>query len=166
MKKMIKKYRKAKSFTLVELLIVIVIIGILAGMMMLSTGGATDSATATKIVSDMRNLKAASVMYFLDYNTWPTQIDTSLDRYLDVPLSTRTNPNDGGYSLVATAGTTSGDTTLWVTYEDPNVMTSGVRTKLQNMASSVGLYKESGATVPNTPDYTATDTTVTMLVRQ
>ena len=32
MKKMIKKYRKAKGFTLVELLIVIIIIGILAGI--------------------------------------------------------------------------------------------------------------------------------------
>lgn len=49
MKKMIKKYRKAKGFTLIELLIVIVIIGILAGMMMLSTGAATDRAQATKL---------------------------------------------------------------------------------------------------------------------
>ena len=36
--------RKNKAFTLVELLIVIIIIGILAGMMMLSTGSATDKA--------------------------------------------------------------------------------------------------------------------------
>ena len=167
MKKMIKKYRKAKGFTLVELLIVIVIIGILAGMMMLSTGGATDSATATKIVSDMRNLKAASVMYFLDYGKWPKGIDVSLDKYLDVPLSKRKadGVDKGGYELVsATTGETSADAGLWVTFENANVMTSGVRTKLQNMAESVGLYKDDGSTVAEKPNY-AGDKKVTMVVR-
>jgi len=80
LKKMLK--RKSKGFTLVELLIVIIIIGILAGMMMLSTGGATAKAEATKIVSDMRNMKAAAIMVYADNSTWPTDID-SLDNYLD-----------------------------------------------------------------------------------
>ena len=80
MKKMLKK--KSKGFTLVELLIVIIIIGILAGMMMLSTGGATAKAEATKIVSDMRNMKAAAIMVYADSNAWPTDIN-SLDNYLD-----------------------------------------------------------------------------------
>ncbi|NLB21767.1 MAG: prepilin-type N-terminal cleavage/methylation domain-containing protein [Clostridium sp.] len=80
MKKMLKK--KSKGFTLVELLIVIIIIGILAGMMMLSTGGATAKAEATKIVSDMRNMKAAAIMVYADSNAWPTHIN-SLDNYLD-----------------------------------------------------------------------------------
>ena len=80
MKKMLK--RKSKGFTLVELLIVVIIIGILAGMMMLSTGGATAKAEATKIVSDMRNMKAAAVMVYSDANEWPTAT-ASLDAYLD-----------------------------------------------------------------------------------
>ena len=88
MQKIIKKNRK-KGFTLVELLIVIIIIGILAGMMMLSTGAATDKAEATKILSNMRNIKAATIMYYSDNNKWPdaTGIEigtgSSIDEYLD-----------------------------------------------------------------------------------
>lgn len=85
MKKMLKK--KSKGFTLVELLIVIIIIGILAGMMMLSTGGATAKAEATKILADMRNIKAAAIMYYADNGEWPVEgNEASLDKYLDKDL--------------------------------------------------------------------------------
>ncbi len=84
MKKMLK--RKSKGFTLVELLIVVIIIGILAGMMMLSTGSATAKAEATKIVSDMRNLKAAAIMVYAEDMEWPTAM-ASLDDYVDTAIS-------------------------------------------------------------------------------
>ena len=84
MKKMLKK--KSKGFTLVELLIVVIVIGILAGMMMLSTGSATAKAEATKIVSDMRNLKAAAIMVYAEDMEWPTAM-ASLDDYVDTAIS-------------------------------------------------------------------------------
>ncbi len=164
MEKMIKKYRKAKGFTLVELLIVIVIIGILAGMLMLSTGGATDSATATKIVSDMRNIKAGSVMYFLDEKVWPTSINSSFDKYMDVPLSTQTNPSKGGFEIKSGTGGTGTDKPLWIEYKDSNVLTGGVKAKLKNMAGDVGLYASAATTVPASPDYAGGDS-VYMLIR-
>ena len=61
---MMKEWRK--GFTLVELLIVIVVIGILAGMMMLSSTEAVDSAKATKIISDFTILKKAVNAWYLD----------------------------------------------------------------------------------------------------
>jgi prepilin-type N-terminal cleavage/methylation domain-containing protein len=59
------------GFTLIELLIVIIIIGVLAGMMMLAAGPATDKAKATRIISDVRTMKSAAVMYHADYGSWP-----------------------------------------------------------------------------------------------
>ena len=134
MKKMIKKYRKAKGFTLVELLIVIIIIGILAGMMMLSTGTATDTAEATKIVSDMRNIKSACLMYYAENRVWPKATDIeSVDKYLDTQTDTTK------YNLEA--GVKSGDLNVTGTTKE-----AGVQKKLVTMAADAGLYDDNTAT--------------------
>lgn len=79
----IERRRRGEGFTLVELLIVIAIIGILAGSVVLVSGGATDKAEATKIVSNLRTMKSAALIYFADKGSWPTQrsdIVTYMDR--------------------------------------------------------------------------------------
>lgn len=151
MKKMIKKYRKSKGFTLVELLIVIIIIGILAGMMMLSTGSATDRAEATKIVSDLRNLKSAALLAYLDNsNTWVTDL-ASLDKYVDQKIDTTTAQK---YEM----GTKDSDD-IFISYKGD--MSAGVRDKLANMAKDAGLYGSDLDT-----EYKKDDTQVYMIVRK
>ncbi|MBQ7561868.1 MAG: type II secretion system protein [Synergistaceae bacterium] len=62
-----KKYYSRKGFTLVELLIVIVVIGILSAMMMLSSTEAMSSAKASNIASNLRNLKTAALAWYADH---------------------------------------------------------------------------------------------------
>ena len=151
MKKMLKK---SKGFTLVELLIVIIIIGILAGMMMLATGAATDKAEATKIVANMRSIKAAAVMYYADNNAWPTVTFTdngtsSLDEYLD-------QKPGAGYKVV------NSSTAYAVSYggTDSKIATAngGINKKLADMAANSGLYNG----VSSDTKYTADGMTVYM----
>ena len=59
-----------KAFTLVEILVVVIIIGILAGIMMLAAGAAIDKAEATKIVNNLMTLKTASVLAHADTGKW------------------------------------------------------------------------------------------------
>ncbi|MCL2146759.1 MAG: prepilin-type N-terminal cleavage/methylation domain-containing protein [Synergistaceae bacterium] len=89
-------FSKKKGFTLVELLIVIIVIGILAGGMMLASGSATDAAKASTLISELRNAKAGGIMLMGDFPNMPfldlvsswTTVPTigSFDIYMDNPL--------------------------------------------------------------------------------
>ncbi len=57
---------KRSGFTLVELLIVIVVIGVLSTMMMLSSTEAVSSAKANNIISNLRNWKTATLEWYTD----------------------------------------------------------------------------------------------------
>ena len=62
--------KKSPGFTLVELLIVMLIIGVLAGMMMQVSQSAIDKAEATKIVSNLRVIKAAAPLRYAEVGSW------------------------------------------------------------------------------------------------
>jgi len=141
-----KVMKKRTGFTLVELLIVIIIIGILAGAMLLVAGSGTDKAEATKIVSDMRSIKAAALMKYADTTSWgfaasadydPDDTQTQLKDYMDRDISKAKY----GYGI----GLASGDAVVSIIATN---IPDGVGAKLADVGESSGLYEEEECTTP------------------
>ncbi|MDR1377431.1 MAG: prepilin-type N-terminal cleavage/methylation domain-containing protein [Synergistaceae bacterium] len=137
-----------KGFTLVELLIVIVIIGILAAAMLLSSSSATASAEAANIISELRNLKAATMMFFADSMDAVNRGDadtvinasgsakTLLGKYMD-------NPEKISDLYMFKQGTSGGAKKWFVGFDLTNA-TSELKEKLQGKAKSTGLLGSAG----------------------
>ena len=63
---------KQRGFTLLEIMVVIVIIGVLASLVVPNLMGNKEKADKQKAVSDIVALENALVMYKLDNNHYPT----------------------------------------------------------------------------------------------
>ena len=166
-----------RAFTLVELLIVIIIIGILAGAMLLVRQKGQDSADATVIISDLRTMKAAALMYDADnpkrdlVSLMGTNIIKEIEKFMDRPV------DDTRDHLYIYPDMSSGSgfpefkwyvfRTLYTIHENaegqkiPQVATEGCRKKLADMAEETALIGLMGSgsgglgteEVYNTDDY-------------
>ena len=134
-----RAWRKSKTegFTLVELLIVLVIVGILAGALLLVASAGTDKAQAARVVSDLRNLKAAAVEFNASTSNWPASV-TDLSAYLDGPLECV------GPVCYEVASSEAG---AFVGFRADLARTgAGVRDRLKGMAGTVSLYSDTALT--------------------
>ena len=75
---------KQKGFTLLEIMVVIVILGVLASMIVPNLMGNKDKADRQKVVSDVVALENALDMYKLDNGSYPSS-DQGLDALLSEP---------------------------------------------------------------------------------
>jgi len=66
--------RKQRGFTIVELLIVIVVIGILAAIVIVSYNGIQKKATTVTLTSDLSNAATALKLYQVSNSTYPSSI--------------------------------------------------------------------------------------------
>ncbi|QIR13158.1 type II secretion system major pseudopilin GspG [Shewanella aestuarii] len=93
-----QKQHKQRGFTLLEVMVVIVILGILASMVVPNLMGNKDKADQQKAVSDIVALENALDMYKLDNSIYPTT-DQGLDALVQKPTSSPEprNYREGGY---------------------------------------------------------------------
>ena len=66
-----ERNRNRLGFTLLELMVVIVIIGILGGILTINLVGAADKAKIAATESSMKTIKAALTMYQTQYSSYP-----------------------------------------------------------------------------------------------
>ena len=146
---------KRKGFTLVELLIVIVVIGILSAMMMLSSTEAVSSAKASNIVTNLRNLKTAALACYvdsLDYFASADKVPTINDvvKYLNNGSEL---PEAGNYDIV----NKDGDWYIMYAIQGSTSERNSIKQKLAGRASSLGLKGSTGKSTAPTASYTNQD---------
>lgn len=165
MKKRLQRRGARKGFTLVELLIVIIIIGILAGAMMLVAGTSRDSAEASKIISDLRNMKAAALMWIsenptVDGDDWEDLGETQdnldqLNKYIDRPLTAgANNPYVFNVQEFEDDGNVIGE--AWILGYKLTDARQGVKSNLEKQAASAGLYGGSATGMRSANDWPPT----------
>jgi general secretion pathway protein G len=88
----------SEGFTLIEIMVVILILGLLATIVVQSLRGATDKAKRTKAQADISEIKTALDRYYLDNGSYPTT-DQGLQALVSPPSSGNipTNYEQGGY---------------------------------------------------------------------
>jgi len=78
---------KTEGFSLIELLVVLMIMGLLSGGLMIAASRAMASAEAVRIISDLRSIKVACLMFSMEEDAEindPSTFDiTCLETYLD-----------------------------------------------------------------------------------
>jgi prepilin-type N-terminal cleavage/methylation domain-containing protein len=102
-----RKFPKAKSssFTLVELLVVISIIGLLAGLGFPAISGAIQAGKKAEVSAMAESIKTAVNAFYAEYSSYPTNssgqtyTNTSLE-FLSI-MSTTTNTNGGNTRGIA-----------------------------------------------------------------
>jgi len=86
------------GFTLIEIMVVILILGLLATIVVQSLRGATDKAKRVKAQADISEIKTGLDRYYLDAGSYPTT-DQGLQSLVAAPSTGRISQNyeAGGY---------------------------------------------------------------------
>lgn len=90
------KMNSARGFTLVEVMVVVVILGILATLVIPKVVGNTDKARLMAAKQDIQTMSAALSMYRLDNYKYPTT-DQGLEALVTAPNADMKSYNSGGY---------------------------------------------------------------------
>jgi len=109
-----QRARDEAGFTLIELMIVIVILGVLAGIVIFAVGGIQDTGKLAACKSDLKTVSVAVEAYQAKHGVgqYPPNLDpaltTGLDRFLraqDGLVGSQLTNTSGGYVITYTPGT-------------------------------------------------------------
>lgn len=138
------RLRKARGFALTEMLIVVIILAVLAGMFALTFGSSEDRAMATRIMSDLDSLRSAVLTYSNEQSWNRGAFDSSagldsgminavsLSPYLAKPIGENFRVLRVNDRLLAG-------------YENHSKITAAVSERLARNAGNEGLLTSSGA---------------------
>ena len=79
LKATIQKIGNSRGFTIVEILVVVVVIGILAGLVLVAYNGVQDRSRASIAQTDLNNAKKRLVIYQARNGTYPTTYQQLID---------------------------------------------------------------------------------------
>ncbi|MDX6204087.1 MAG: hypothetical protein QOF39_144 [Frankiales bacterium] len=102
---MVSKLRQMKQdegFTLVELLVVIAILGILAGIVVFSVAGVSDTGQKAACQTEASTVRSAEEAYFANTKVYGTaaNLTTAPNKFLQqVPTLVNITPAAGGFTL-------------------------------------------------------------------
>src|ERR1035437_1495206 len=98
-----------RAFTLVEILVVVVIIGILAAISIPRFAATKGTAYTSQLKSDLRNLSIAQESYFNQHGTYATDALLLTPQFIPSARNTLTivQATSGGWSATATSANTS-----------------------------------------------------------
>ena len=107
MNRMVQRARDEESgFTLIELMIVIVILGVLAGIVIFAVGGITDNGNVAACKSDVKTISVAVEAYKAKHGGYPGDLEPTLTQDPDKFLRPQTGlagdalqNTSGGYTV-------------------------------------------------------------------
>ena len=87
MNRYVQRMRESEAgFTLIELMIVIVILGVLAGIVLFAVGGVQDKGQVAACKSDVKTISVAVEAYYAKHGSYPPDLKPTLttdpDRFL------------------------------------------------------------------------------------
>ncbi len=73
-------WRDQRGFTLIELIIVVVVLSVLAGVALLNSGGAEEQAKLSVARSDISSIATSLKIYRLNVGSYPAKLDDILSK--------------------------------------------------------------------------------------
>lgn len=96
--KAMRRSRREAGFSFIEVMVVVVIIGLLAGAVTLQVTSYLDKAKETRVKTDMRVIEDALVAYYAEHSRYP-EPGADLGKVLDLQRGNARDPWGSAYIL-------------------------------------------------------------------